>query len=155
MDQRAQELDFDDGEGLQDEIIDEEELSMLKEQKEAKRDYRESYSKLQAVKQELNILNENVDASKDQLIWGFEKWYQEEFEVGSQPVQELNLKQIERERAGLMSAAKDSCNESQQAKWFNQSEDNEDPDAQIYKRAKASVDELHRARKFEKSIKLK
>jgi len=46
MDQRAQELDFDDGEGLQDEIIDEEELSMLKEQKEAKRDYRESFSKL-------------------------------------------------------------------------------------------------------------
>jgi len=31
----------------------------------------------------------------------------------------------------------------------------EDEDAAIYRRAKASVDELHRARKFEKSIKLK
>jgi len=31
----------------------------------------------------------------------------------------------------------------------------EDEDAAIYRRAKMSVDELHRARKFEKSIKLK
>ncbi len=31
----------------------------------------------------------------------------------------------------------------------------EDDDAIIYKRAKQSVDELHRARKFEKSIKLR
>ena len=30
----------------------------------------------------------------------------------------------------------------------------EDDDAIVYRRAKASVDELHRARKFEKSIKL-
>ena len=32
---------------------------------------------------------------------------------------------------------------------------NEDEDAAVYRRAKNSVDELHRARKFEKSIKLK
>ena len=31
----------------------------------------------------------------------------------------------------------------------------EDDDAIVYKRAKQSVDELHRARKFEKSIKLR
>lgn len=31
----------------------------------------------------------------------------------------------------------------------------EDEDAAIYRRAKAAVDELHRARKFEKSIKLR
>ena len=30
----------------------------------------------------------------------------------------------------------------------------EDEDAAVYRRAKQSVDELHRARKFEKSIKL-
>jgi hypothetical protein len=30
----------------------------------------------------------------------------------------------------------------------------EDEDAAVYRRAKNSVDELHRARKFEKSIKL-
>jgi len=30
----------------------------------------------------------------------------------------------------------------------------EDEDAAVYRRAKQSVDELHRARKFEKSIKI-
>ena len=35
------------------------------------------------------------------------------------------------------------------------SENNEDEDAMVYRRAKQSVDELHRARQFEKSIKLK
>jgi len=34
-------------------------------------------------------------------------------------------------------------------------EEIEDEDAAVYRRAKQSVDELHRARKFEKSIKLK
>ena len=39
---------------------------------------------------------------------------------------------------------------------FSNNEDvNEDLDAAVYRRAKQSVDELHRARKFEKSIKLK
>lgn len=31
----------------------------------------------------------------------------------------------------------------------------EDEDAAVYRRAKQSVDELHKARKFEKSIKLR
>ena len=75
--------------------------------------------------------------------------------MGSEPVKELNLKQIERERGGLATAGKDSIADSQANKWFDKSEDNEDEDAMIYRRAKASVDELHRARKFEKSIKLK
>ena len=38
---------------------------------------------------------------------------------------------------------------------FDKSEDQlEDEDAAVYRRAKQAVDELHRARKFEKSIKL-
>ena len=53
MDQKAQELDFDDGEGENDIIIDEEELTMLKEQKEAKREYRDTYGQLQAIKREV------------------------------------------------------------------------------------------------------
>lgn len=39
--------------------------------------------------------------------------------------------------------------------FSNQDDGNEDLDAAVYRRAKQSVDELHRARKFEKSIKLK
>ena len=39
--------------------------------------------------------------------------------------------------------------------WVMKQEEIEDEDAAVYRRAKQSVDELHRARKFEKSIKLK
>ena len=39
--------------------------------------------------------------------------------------------------------------------WVMKKEEIEDEDAAVYRRAKQSVDELHRARKFEKSIKLK
>lgn len=40
---RKQEMDFDDEAGQMDEIIDEEELSMLREMKDLKRDYRENF----------------------------------------------------------------------------------------------------------------
>ena len=44
---------FDDDEGDNDEIIDEEELVMLKDMKDLKREYRKNYSKLKGLKQEL------------------------------------------------------------------------------------------------------
>lgn len=53
----------------QEEIIDEEELVLLKELKDMKRDYRDSYGKLKGLKEELLSLQENIDASKEQLIF--------------------------------------------------------------------------------------
>jgi hypothetical protein len=47
---------FDDDENENEEIIDEEELVMLKDMKDLKRDYRESYTKLKGLKQELSSL---------------------------------------------------------------------------------------------------
>lgn len=44
---------FDDEDMPQDLIIDEEELMMLKEIKELKRDYRDNYSQLKVLKQEI------------------------------------------------------------------------------------------------------
>ena len=44
---------FEDEDLPQDLIIDEEELMMLKEVKELKRDYRENYSQLKVLKQEI------------------------------------------------------------------------------------------------------
>ena len=70
----------DDNEIQQEEIIDEEELVLLKELKDVKRDYRDTYSKIKGLKQELNALQENIDASKEQLIYQFENWYADEFE---------------------------------------------------------------------------
>lgn len=70
---------FDDDEDNNEEIIDEEELVMLKDMKDLKRDYRDSYSKLKGLKQELSSLQYNIDAQKEQLIFQFENWYAEEF----------------------------------------------------------------------------
>lgn len=67
-------MDEDEG-GGNDEIIDEEELMMLREIKDLKRDYRDNFSKLKAIKQELASLSDNIDLSKDQLIYQFEQWY--------------------------------------------------------------------------------
>lgn len=47
---------FDDDEDNNEEIIDEEELVILKSMKDLKRDYRDSYSKLKGLKQELSSL---------------------------------------------------------------------------------------------------
>ena len=54
-----------------------------------------------------------------------------------------------------MSQGGDSNTGSQRPIFSNKDDINEDEDAAGYRRAKNSVDELHRARKFEKSIKLK
>ena len=70
---------FDD-EDNQEEIIDEEELVFLKDMKDSKRDYRENYSKLKGLKQELMMLQTNIDTAKEQIIYQFENWYIEEFE---------------------------------------------------------------------------
>lgn len=56
---------FDDDEDNNEEIIDEEELVMLKDMKDLKRDYRDSYSKLKGLKQELSSLQYNIDAQKE------------------------------------------------------------------------------------------
>lgn len=67
----------------QDLIIDEEELMMLKEIKDLKRDYRENYSSLKGLKQEISSTQETIDASKEQLIYKFENWWVDEFEAGN------------------------------------------------------------------------
>jgi hypothetical protein len=56
---------FDEDEFNNEEIIDEEELVMLKSMKDLKRDYRDSYSKLKGLKQELSSLQYNIDAQKE------------------------------------------------------------------------------------------
>jgi len=59
----------DDDDGHQDDIIDEEEMVFLREMKNCKRDYRDNYSKLKGLKQELQSLQMNIDTSKEQLIY--------------------------------------------------------------------------------------
>ena len=154
--QRMQNLDAfgDDDEGMNEEIIDEEELMFLKQKKELQREYREKFSQLKVFKQDIKSINENIDTQKEQLIFQFEEWYAQEFQVtaGKQEKQ-LNLEQVEATRT-VMSQGKETASSHQP--WFEkQADEDMEEEALVYKRAKESVDELHRARKFEKSIKLK
>ena len=137
----------------EEDIIDEEELVMLKSLKDLKRDYRENYSQLKGLKQELSNHQQSIDQQKEQIIYQFENWYAEEFEAG--PINEqaaaLNLDGLNETRQ-MFSQPKDSSTISN---GMDKEDQLLDEDALVYKRAKQSVDELHRARKFEKSIKLK
>ena len=152
--------DLDEDEVPVEDIIDEEELVLLKELKDNKRDYRENFSKLKGLKSELSGLQENINASKNQLIYRFEIWYTEEFEVDStnQPLENvhISLKDITEDR-NLMSSNDDTTPNLKAGKVNGETveENFDDEDAMTYKRAKMAVDELHRARKFEKSIKLR
>lgn len=154
QDKRKNDIDFDDDQLDNDEIIDEEELIMLKDMKELKREYRNNFNSLKALKQELGSLQENIDRSKEQLIYSFETWYSEEFEnsAGILPLREINIVN-ETDTAPGTKTNKSLNNES--ANFYFKKEDVEEEDAAVYRRAKEAVDELHRARKFEKSIKIK
>jgi len=52
---------FDDDDVPQDEIIDEEELIMLKEMKDLKREYRDNFSKLKGLKSDITNLQNNIN----------------------------------------------------------------------------------------------
>lgn len=60
-------LDVDNFEDDMDneDIIDEEELIMLREMKDLKRNYRDNFSKLKGVKSDINSLQNNINVSKE------------------------------------------------------------------------------------------
>ena len=150
---------FDGDDVHQEDIIDEEELVMLKEIKDLKRNYRDNFSKLKGLKQELVSLQNNIDTSKEQLIYHFENWYADTFEpqpIGvNQPIDNTSFER-QLETRGESGTGVGSSHMSTRAERLEKGEEAfEDEDAAVYRRAKFAVEELHRARKFEKSIKLK
>ena len=52
------------GMGYVEDIIDEEELMLLKEMKDLKKNYRENYDKLKNLKVEVNNIQTNIDSMK-------------------------------------------------------------------------------------------
>lgn len=92
-------MDAFDDDVPQDEIIDEEELIMLKDLKDLKREYRDQYSNLKGLKSDLLSLQKNIDASKEQLIFKFEQWYADTFEHNAQsnaPITQIQIEQMDR-----------------------------------------------------------
>lgn len=73
--QKSLELDEDE------DVIDEEEYSMLKQLKEFKKVYRENFDKYKNLKGDAFFIQNSIDQLKEQLIFKFEVWYDENFEA--------------------------------------------------------------------------
>ena len=64
-----------------EEIIDEEELVMLRKMKDLKKIYRDNFAELKNYKTEFAEGQRQIDTIKEQLISAFEEWYATEFDV--------------------------------------------------------------------------
>jgi len=64
-----------------EEIIDEEELHMLRKMKGHKNDYKEKFTLLKNAKAEYNDAMLEGDMMKERLVSSFENWYIGEFDV--------------------------------------------------------------------------
>lgn len=64
-----------------EEIIDEEELVMLRKMKDLKKVYRDNFNQLKNAKEEFADGQRQIDTIKEQLISAFEEWYATEFEM--------------------------------------------------------------------------
>jgi glucose-6-phosphate 1-dehydrogenase len=67
-----------------EDIIDEEELVMLREMKDLKKEYRDMFSELKVYKQDHHDAQQQIDVLKEKLLIGFENWYRATFEHSSQ-----------------------------------------------------------------------
>ena len=64
-----------------EEIIDEEELVLLRKMKDLKKIYRDNFANLKNYKLEFAESQKQIDMIKEQLISAFETWYATEFEM--------------------------------------------------------------------------
>jgi kinesin family protein 6/9 len=74
--ERQQDLELDG----EEEVIDEEEYSILKQLKEHKKVYRENFDKYKSLKSDAFFVQSSLDKLKEDLIFQFECWYEEHFE---------------------------------------------------------------------------
>ncbi len=72
--------DDDNGEnhGSQ-EIIDEEELSLLQKMKELKKVYRTNFDSLKEAKAQVHYIQQSIDTLKQSLVSAFEEWFLQTF----------------------------------------------------------------------------
>ncbi len=116
-------------------MIDEEELSLLREMKDLKRSYRDTYEKLRQVKNQIVDSQNNIDNMKQQIVVDFERWYAEEFEVPAYGGDHtFNASTVLTNKIDTHGAGDEMADE----------------DAETFLRAKRNIDTLHRAKKLEK-----
>jgi len=64
-----------------EEIIDEEELVLLRQMKDLKKVYRDNFGELKNLKGDLQDAQSQIDIVKEQLLTNFEAWYRATFDV--------------------------------------------------------------------------
>ena len=73
----------------EEDVIDEEEFNMLKQLKDYKKIYRESFDKFKQIKGDCFYIQSCIDQLKEQLIFKFEVWYDDNFENDSKEMQRI------------------------------------------------------------------
>ncbi|CDW85408.1 kinesin motor domain-containing protein [Stylonychia lemnae] len=154
-------IDDDDGQGgngeVQQEIIDEEELSYLQKMKEMKKKYRENYDLLKSLRGEVYYVQQSIDSLKQQLVSQFEDWYtltfddDETLSQGGQQKSGRTLQQSTKliQKQNFIEVGDD---EQERREGGEDQEGGIDPDALAFIKAKRKVDDLHKAKKQEKKI---
>ena len=122
-----------------EEIIDEEELVLLKQMKDYKKQYRDSFAKLKEKKMDLANSQREIDVIKEQLISNFEIWYCEEFEAANASMDNAYNQNMQVE---FKPNIKSEFGDSNMA----------DEDQVTYMRAKKKVATLATAKRIEKQI---
>lgn len=124
-----------------EEIIDEEELVMLRQMKDLKKTYRDNFGVLKNEKREFSETQKQIDLIKEQLISQFEIWYATEFEVPDAQL-EASYNQNLQNVMNVETKGPDSV--------FGGSQD--DDEQALFMRTKKKVEVLNRAKKLEKSL---
>ena len=123
-----------------DDIIDEEELVMLRQMKDLKKVYRDNFTQLKNFKMSYSENQTQIDVVKEQLISQFELWYASEFEIPGLALEDAY-------NANLQNDFKDTKPDS----VFGGS-NQEDDDQQTFMRAKKKVETLARAKRNDKRV---
>ena len=123
-----------------EEIIDEEELVMLRQMKDLKKTYRDNFNVLKGEKREFSETQQQIDMNKEQLIAQFETWYATEFEVPGAGLDASYLQNLQQEMKV----------ENKELSVFGGSE--QDEEQALFMRTKKKVEVLNRAKKLEKSM---
>ena len=71
---------FEDEPDQNREVIEEDELNMIRQLKDLKKDYRDLFVALRDIKSAINYSQQVIDNSKQKLVSEFEVWYDETFE---------------------------------------------------------------------------
>lgn len=148
----------------QAEVIDEEELQRLRELKQLKKQYRDSYKELKELQKETKFTQQAIDNQKQKLIAEFEEWYNETFEEESNQqttssMQGSNMQAAQRSVATKGTPGKfvrndemyEDEDEAEADRKQQEDDGNEgvdvDPDAMAYIRSRKAVQKLSAARK--------